>query len=389
MMALTAAQRKAERIASLQEQEAVSSAFGADLFKQIYERSGNLVTISTSGPNAGRDIVTGEVVIEGSAPVDSKNTTGTKGAAKTTVTTTDPVQDLLDKQEAARIAEANRRDRQSAYDILYNEFNKYGLGGLVEDVKYLIQSNVSPSQFSLELQNTKAYQNRFAANKDRIAKGLSALSPAEYIGLEDQYQNIMRNYGLPATYYSKDTTGKQAGFEKFLAGDVSPVELEDRIATAQTRVLNSNPEVLASLKSFYPDITNADVLAYTLDPQNGLEKIKRKVTAAEIGGAALQAGLTSGVTRAEELAAAGISKTQAQQGFQSVAAVAPRGTQLAEIYGQQPYGQVQAEQEVFGLAGSTEARKQREKLTGLERAAFSASSGMSQGALGRERAGNL
>jgi hypothetical protein len=335
-----------------------------------------------------RNAAKGSAAAAGGTITDGKYTPPVKPVV-TPVNLVDPVQDLLARQEAARIAEADRRDRQSAYDILYNEFNKYGLGGLVEDVKYLIQSNVSPAQFSLELQNTKAYQDRFAANKQRIAKGLAALSPAEYIGLEDQYQNVMRNYGLPESYYSKDTTGKQAGFEKFLAGDVSPVELEDRIATAQTRVLNSNPEVLASLKSFYPDITNADVLAYTLDPQNGLEKIKRKVTAAEIGGAALQAGLTSGVTRAEELAAAGISKAQAQQGFQSVAAVAPRGTQLAEIYGQQPYGQVQAEQEVFGLAGSTEARKQREKLTGLERAAFSASSGMSQGALGRERAGNL
>jgi hypothetical protein len=380
MMALTAAQKKAERIAAAD--EASTLAFRKSLpktFEQPLPQTDlDALILEAETAAAGGDALAAEA----DALLEQSR------AGKKPVVT-DPVEDLLARQEAARIAEADRRDRQSAYDILYNEFNKYGLGGLVEDVKYLIQSNVSPAQFSLELQNTKAYQDRFAANKQRIAKGLAALSPAEYIGLEDQYQNVMRNYGLPESYYSKDTTGKQAGFEKFLAGDVSPVELEDRIATAQTRVLNSNPEVLASLKSFYPDITNADVLAYTLDPQNGLEKIKRKVTAAEIGGAALQAGLTSGVTRAEELAAAGISKAQAQQGFQSVAAVAPRGTQLAEIYGQQPYGQVQAEQEVFGLAGSTEARKQREKLTGLERAAFSASSGMSQGALGRERAGNL
>lgn len=354
--------------------------------KVITNQLGEPERIYTSGPLAGRN-AQGDVVIEQAEQVFQPFKTGP--SVVNPVNPVNPVEDLLAKQEAARIAEADRRDRQSAYDILYNEFNRYGLGGLVEDIKYLIQSNVSPSQFAIELQNTKAYQDRFAANKQRIAKGLAALSPAEYIGLEDQYQNVMRNYGLPESYYAKDATGKQVGFEKFLAGDVSPVELEDRIATAQTRVLNSNPEVLASLKSFYPDITNADVLAYTLDPQNALEKIKRKVTAAEIGGAALQAGLTSGMTRAEELAAAGITKAQAQQGFQSVAAVAPRGTQLAEIYGQQPYGQTQAEQEVFGLAGSTEARKQREKLAGLEKAAFSASAGTSQGALGRERAGGI
>jgi hypothetical protein len=47
------------------------------------------------------------------------------------------------------------------------------------------------------LRGTDAYKKRFAANAARIAKGLGALSEAEYIGLEDQYQNIMRNYGLP------------------------------------------------------------------------------------------------------------------------------------------------------------------------------------------------
>jgi hypothetical protein len=101
----------------------------------------------------------------------------------------------------------------------------------------------------------------------------------------------MRNYGLPATYYTKDAMGTQQGFEKFLAADVSATELEDRIMTAQNRVINSNPEITRALKSFYPDITNGDILAYALNPQQGLSDIKRKVTAAEIGGAAMHSGL--------------------------------------------------------------------------------------------------
>ena len=48
-----------------------------------------------------------------------------------------------------------------------------------------------------------------------------------------------------------------------------------------------------------------------------------------------------------------------------------------------------AEQELFGLAGSTEARNQRKKLVGLEQASFAGKTGAAQGALGRERAGNL
>jgi hypothetical protein len=244
---------------------------------------------------------------------------------------------------------------------------------------------LSPAEFTIRLRDTDAYKKRFAANAQRVAKGLRALSEAEYIGTEDQYQDVMRRYGMPESYYAKGDLGVQSGFERFLAGDVSAVELEDRIQTAQNRVVNSNPEVARALKEFYPGISNGDILAYVLDPANAIEQIKRKVTAAEIGGAAIQSGLKTGMTRAEELAAAGITKQQAQQGFQTVAEVAPRGGVLADIYRQDPYTQTTAEQEVFGLAGSVDAARQRRKLTQLETAEFSGSAGT--GAIARDRAG--
>ena len=294
---------------------------------------------------------------------------------------------LLAKQEADRIAEEKRRQGQSAYDILLSEFTRYGLQALVEPLKGLITSGASAAEFSLKLQQTDAYKKRFAANQERINKGLAALSPAEYIALEDQYQNVMRNYGLPASYYTKDAMGTQQGFEKFLGADVSAAELEDRIMTAQNRVINANPEVSRALKQFYPDITNGDILAYTLDPQQGLSNIKRKVTAAEIGGAAIAQGLQTGVTRAEELAGYGVTKEQAQQGFQAVAGIAPRGGQLASIYGESPYTQATAEAEVFNTAGAAESAALRKKLTKLEQAQFGGSAGMAGGALSRDRAG--
>jgi hypothetical protein len=128
-------------------------------------------------------------------------------------------------------------------------------------------------------------------------------------------------------------------------------------------------------------------LAYTLDPTKALTDIKRKVTAAEIGGAATQAGLQTGMARAEELGAAGITKAQAQQGYGTIGSGLQRGSQLASIYGESPYTQTTAEKEVFGLAGKTEAEKERKKLTGLERAAFSGQTGLTTGALARDRAG--
>ena len=283
--------------------------------------------------------------------------------------------------------EEKKADRKSAYDLLYSEFDRYGLSALVTPLKSLIEEGVSPSEFTLRLRETDAYKKRFAANAQRVAKGLRALSEAEYIGTEDQYQDVMRRYGMPESYYAKGDLGVQSGFEKFLAGDVSAVELEDRIQTAQNRVVNSNPEVSKALKQFYPGISNGDILSYVLDPTNAIENIKRKVTAAEIGGAAIQSGLQAGVARAEELGAAGITKQQAQSGFGTIAGGLQRGSQLASIYGEDPYTQAIAETEVFGIAGAQDAAKQRKKITGLERATFSGQSGASSSALARDRAG--
>ena len=276
---------------------------------------------------------------------------------------------------------------QSAYDLLYAEFARYGLTSLVEPLKGLITENISPAELTLRLQQTPAYQQRFSANKDRIAKGLTALTPAEYIGLEDQYQNVMRNYGLPESYWAKDSLGTQAGFNQLIANDVSNTELEDRIATAQNRVINAAPEIKQALKQFYPNITDGDILAYSLDPTKAITDIKRKITAAEIGGAALAQGLQTDVTRAQDLVAAGIDKAAAQQGYQTIAEVTPRGSQLAAIYGFEPYTQTTAEQEVFNLAGSAEAAKKRKKLIETEKATFGGSAGTaSSGALSRDRA---
>jgi hypothetical protein len=284
---------------------------------------------------------------------------------------------------------ADQAARKSAYDILLEEFNRYGLSSLVEPLKGLVMDNVSPSEFSLRLQQTDAYKQRFSANADRIAKGLTALRPAEYLAMEDQYQNIMRNYGLPASYYSKDSLGTQAGFNQLIANDVSSAELEDRVMIAQNRVQNANPEVYKALKAFYPDITNGDILAYTLDPTKALDMIKRKVTAAEIGGAALTQGLTTDATAAENLARYGITGAQAQQGYENIAGMLPRASELSSIYKQDPYTQATAEADVFGTAGSAAAKEKRRKISALETASFSGSSGAASNALSRDRASSL
>ena len=343
-----------------------------------------------SSPNYVAPVVEEKAVAEEKKPEGTAKKVVSETVVKDTGLSAAQIQDLVKSYTSDVLSrmsqEEKTAERLSAYNILKMEFDQYGLGSLVTDIKDLLINNTPTSEFGLRLRGTDAYKARFKANEARIAAGLAALSPAEYVALEDQYQNVMRNYGLPASYYTKDITGKQVGFEKFIAGDVSATELEDRIATAQKRVLNANPEVSTALKAFYPDITNGDILAYALDPSQGLEGIKRKVTAAEIGGAAIAQGLQTGALRAEELAGYGVTKAQAQEGYQTAAGIVPRAQQLSGIYKQDQYDLTRAEQEIFGLAGAAEATQQRKKLVGLEKAAFSGSAGAAQGALGRERA---
>jgi hypothetical protein len=278
---------------------------------------------------------------------------------------------------------------KSAFAIALDLLSEYGISSLSSEVQSLLQENIGLNEFSIRLKETEPYKKRFAANAARIASGLRALSEAEYIELEDTYAKTFRNYGLPASYYTKGTDGVSKNFETLIAGDVDSTEIEDRIMLAQKRVNDAPPEVKKALKEFYPDIKDADILAYTLDPTKGMEDIKRKVAAAEIGGAAMGQGLKTTASRAEELARFGVTGEGARQGYEAIAEAGPRGSQLAAIYGQDAYGQTEAEQEAFGLTGSAAAKQKRKKITGMETAAFGGQSGTTVGALSRDRAGSF
>jgi polyhydroxyalkanoate synthesis regulator phasin len=379
MMALTAAQKKAERIAAAD--AASTAAFQASIPQTIEEplSQAELNDLTREGKTSAE---------EAERLADEADALVEKGRVLTPEEIQKYIQQYTKESIAAMNEQQKTEERLSAFNILRMEFEQYGLGSLVDSISNLLTDGTPPSEFGLRLRGTKAYQDRFKGNEARIAAGLSALSPAEYVALEDQYQNIMRNAGLPSSYYTKDKTGKQPGFEKFIGGDVSALELQDRISTAQSRVINANPEVTSALKQFYPDITDGDILAYTLDPAQGLESIKRKVTAAEIGGAALsQTGLTTSLARAEQLQRYGVDKVAATSGYSTIGAGLQRGSQLAAIYEESPYTQATAEEEIFNIPGAAKAREKRQKITGLEKATFGGQSGISSGALARDRAG--
>jgi hypothetical protein len=292
-----------------------------------------------------------------------------------------------DAQIEADAAAAERRaDRQSAYDLLFSEFNQYGLGALVAPLKGLIVSGASPAEFTIKLRETPEYQKRFAANAKRITNGFKAIDEATYLSLEDSYQSILQNYGMPEKYYKRGELGVQQYLADAIAKNIDSVTFEERVMEGQ-KVVNANKEIFDAAKRFFPTLTDGDFLDYVLNPQNALSDIKRKVTAAEIGGAQMGAGLQATLTNAEQLAKAGVTGAQYQQAAPTISEASIRGGQLASIYKEDPYTQQTAEQAVLNTPGSAAAIRQTKKLAGLETAAFSGQSG--RGAIDRERAGGI
>ncbi len=89
----------------------------------------------------------------------------------------------------------------------------------------------------------------------------------------------------------------------------------------------------------------------------------------------------------EELARYGITAQQAREGYQAAVPIIERGRQLSDFYQESPYTQRTAEEEIFGLSGAAEAGTKRKRLSSLEQASFSGQSGLTSGALSRDRAG--
>jgi len=231
------------------------------------------------------------------------------------------------------------------------------------------------------LQETPEYQQRFAANADRLKKGLAALTPAEYVNVEDSYRQVLRAYGL--RQFDNDAYVKQ-----FIANDMSPTELSNRVVTAVQRVQNADPAITKQLKDYY-GIGATDMVGYVLDPEQQFQKIERQIAASEIGVAAARQGLQAGVSVAEQLAAQGVSQAEAQKGYATIADILPTAEKLSDIYGTtlEEYGQAEGEQEVFNSLAS--AQRKRQKLTAREVAAFSGSSGGAKTSLSTSRVGQF
>lgn len=253
---------------------------------------------------------------------------------------------------------------------LTNLFNSYGLGTLAPQIIKFLQQGFSSDTISIELQNTKEYKTRFAANDARLKAGLPVLSPAEYISTENSYRQIMHTAGLPVGFYDSNTD-----FQNFIANDVSPTEVQSRVSAAADVIYKAPSNTTDFFKQWY---NTGDLVAYALDPKVATPLVEQRIRAAEAAASAGNQGVNLTKTNAELIGANTASLNDVTQGTGFLAQELPTATNLGQIYGQQET-QNDLVKEVFTNDGA--AATKRKGLQSQERGSFGQSSAIGKGSL--------
>jgi len=285
------------------------------------------------------------------------------------------------------------KETRDAFALLEEAFKLYGLESLVPIIRGYMEEDFGVEQAKLKLKTEQVYKDRFKGNELRRSKGLNVLSEDAYLELENDYSETLRSYGL-SDYFgvATDATSRLARQQKMadvIGNDISATEFKDRIKTVVTRVNMADENTKTALKTLYA-ITDTDLVKYFLNPAEGSDRLKEKVTAAEISAASMTQGLgMTSLGTAEELARLGIDRAEALAGYSKIAEYLPTAEKLSAIYRVEGinYNKATGEEEEFkGLAS---AKRKRERLKERETSTFSGSSGTSQVSLKTRTAGQI
>ena len=272
-------------------------------------------------------------------------------------------------------ADAIKVERTSAYQVLKTEFEKYGLGSLVESVEALILNGTPKAEAVLKLRATPQYQLRFAGNTQRLAAGKNLYDESTYLALENDFQASFEAYGQKALL-GNTRESAQAMFADYIGSDKSPTEIKDRIRLAVDEVSNRK-DVRSEFQKYFPEITDSDLVSYFLKPKETLSALNAKVRVAQIGSAASAQGLNASLTTATDLEQLGLTEQQATTGYQRVATDLP-GIQKLGTIDNMDIGQTTAENAY--LKGLASEQRKIDQAAERERNRYAQSSGNARGA---------
>lgn len=262
--------------------------------------------------------------------------------------------------------------QDNALETLKQQLADWGIDSLYGDVVGYVTAGYDPDTINIRLQQTDAYKTRFKANADRKAKGLAVLSPAEYIATERQYRNIFQKAGLPAGFY--DSTDD---FTKFLGGDVSPTELNDRVNIA-VKQWTQAPQLMRDVWQQEYGLNAGDAVASILDPDAAWSILERRAGSVAISTEAARNGLQYSAGRGESFFSQGVTADQARDGYSEIGQTLNVDRAIGSRFGQEF---TQADAEDATLLGTASAKRKRDQGRSDEAANFRTGNGAGAGSL--------
>lgn len=360
----------------------------------IFNNSGLLEEVYTTGPKAGTSVSTGAIVLQGPKPADtsaaradlfSQMTAGLNlpGGNKPAATTPTSASQLI----KAKLKELNFPD--SIID------------GSINFVEAAMDDGMEMPNAIEILYNNKEYTTK---------NGIKLASPfyAEFTSLKENYKGDPRFTPTPkelmqfslgvkslvSRYGRSSKFADRASLEQYVANGVRITDLDQRFATAALKTLEADPMEVKTLKALGYINNTEDLADFYLDPKIGQEQFEINAKTAAFGKQALKRaeyGITFDAARIKQLAAntgnVADAEATATVGYESISKTLQPLTKLEQIYGvgiDQAAIQTQLEEEQFkGTASELrKRRKEQEELAFQRRSGVMGASRGSGGSLG-------
>lgn len=347
---------------------------------RIYDNHGNLVNVYTEGPNAGRGVDNGELVIQGEKPVPND----TSGMTNTFTNNGEGV--------VGYVPPTSTPKKDPVYDALLASLSIYKIQGLAKTLEQIridypdISSEDMLTLLRKDTRYNKEYLTRFSGNQLLNAAGKPMLDEKTYLKNEIAYDATFKAYGMQ-NYFSNT-----AQYADFIANEKSPTEIGNIVSAGFDRVINADTDTLDTYKRFFSSLTTQDIVAGLIGGKETMDTVNRKITSAEIGGAAVRQGLNAfqaatdiknirysnlidGTIGTDVIQASGATKETTKKAYEKIAGELPRAEFLSSISAKQAeqYGQKEAEKaDILGLASE---KRKLEILKDLERNRYKASTG--------------
>ena len=281
---------------------------------------------------------------------------------------------------------AKAAEKQDAFALIEGTIKEYGF--TAEEYKELsdyiggalINPRIGPNQMLLDMRQLPVYKARFKGNELRLAKGMNALSEANYVNQEESIQQYLVAGGVAEL-------GTRAQKAELIGNAVSPTEVGKRINLAVDGIKYADPTILKQIKTYFPGITDQNLVAYFLKPDETLPMLQEKTATAQIGAAfanqGLEAGTAQDFSRITDLARYGVTQEQAIAGASNIKTVLPESQRYSKRYGELGVNYTQQTGEQEFLKSDAEAAKKRRLLASAERGQFQKQTGVGPGSLAR------